>query len=330
LTQELEFLNDDKIDSSSINLIWTRGMHAAVLGAEAGDADTESSLQIDTTFNGETTSELSEGNPGLNKWAVYINDTITLDKLTITPGVRYDYNNITGEFTSPSLGITYKLADRTILRASAARGFTIPPLNNTSVGGANFEPNPDLKPESVWSYQAGMESGVTDYIWLKAVLFRHEMKDGIVDARTGDEAVSTKDNEDKIHRTGIEAEAETAPFYNTSVKAGFAYTDLDPVPDEITNGNYSYNMAIKYDDKESLMAQLSGRYVWWYFGHAILSAKYDDSIWDFNLRKTLHSTDRARTEVFFAAHNIFNGSYYTLDVYKNPSRWVEAGAKLIF
>lgn len=74
-------------------------------------------------------------NPSIDKWAVFANDSIVLGKFSITPGIRYDHNDVTGSFTSPSLGATYRLGEHTIIRLAVSRGFTIPPLSSTSGGG---------------------------------------------------------------------------------------------------------------------------------------------------------------------------------------------------
>ena len=39
------------------------------------------------------------------------------------------------DFVSPSLGITYELGDKTILRANVARGFHLPVLGETTTDG---------------------------------------------------------------------------------------------------------------------------------------------------------------------------------------------------
>lgn len=325
---------NDEITGGSAKLVWTHGMHTAVFGTDIdhGSLDT-------TLINGPFIQSLGApatitGHSDIDKWALFMNDTMTTGKFSLTPGIRYDHNSITGSFTSPSIETTYKIAERTIIRASAARGFTMPPLAFTSTGGLFFDPNPSLKPEKVWSYQAGVESNLTDLVWARLTLFQHDMKDGIVKELYAAGPPSFNDlfiNKDSIRRRGYELELETAPISNVSLKTGFAYVRIEPSgADAVTQ--YMNNTGLKYDDKKSFMAELFGHYIWW-GGHdnaAYATGKYNTYLWDLNLRKTVFSTRETNTDVFFTAHNIFNADQYTLDETKNPRRWVEAGVRLKF
>lgn len=310
---------DEKSTEGSGKLIWTHGVHTGVMGIDISRGT------LDQTFDGVFSLFT---NPSVDKWAVYANDTLSVGKFTVTPGIRFDHNNITGSFTSPSLGATYKLLDKTILRASVARGFNIPPLSFTSGGGVFFDPNPSLKSEKVWSYQAGVESNMTDYLWVKATIFRHDLQDAI-SLIAGPSGNIVAINDGDVKRKGIEIEAETAPFYNVSLKAGFAYVDIKPSEEPDSTTKYAYNIGIKYDDRKGLMAQLLGHYTWWDLKETD-AAKYDTFIWDLDVRKSIYSTERASAEVFFTGHNIFDGSYYTFGDQKNPRRWLEAGLRVRF
>ncbi|MDA8239980.1 MAG: TonB-dependent receptor [Nitrospiraceae bacterium] len=315
----LHITYDEKTTAGSGKLVWTHGIHTGVAGAEFSRGT------LDQTFGGMFSLTT---NPSIDKWAVYANDTVSLGKFTVTPGIRLDHNNVTGSFTSPSIGVTYKLLDKTILRASVARGFTIPPLSFTSGGGVFLDPNPDLKSESVWSYQVGAESNITDFLWVKATLFRYDLKDALTPVLAASGNLIEINSGDE-RRQGLELEAETVPFYNVSLKAGFAYVDKKPSEELESTVNYSYNIGIKYDDRKTFMAQLFGHYVWWDLTEGD-AAKYDTFIWDLNMRKGVYSTGKINAEVFATAHNIFNGSYYTFGDRMNPRRWVEAGLRVKF
>ncbi len=321
--------------SGTAKLVWKHDIHTVVLGTDISHGSLDQTLTLGPFLQSFGLPASMTGSPDENRWAVFINDTITLGKFSITPGVRYDHNSVSGSLASPSLGLTYKPAERTILRASVARGFNSPPLAFTSLGGLFFDPNPGLGPEKVWSYQAGIESGLTDYLWIKGTLFYHDVTDAIVTVAGADRNPpsdnSTVVNDGSLKRKGFELEAETAPLYNLSLKAGFSLVKSDTSIDG-TIGNstfYQYNVSLKYDDRKSFMAQLFGHYVWWNLSGDD-NAKYNGFIFDLDLKKKIYSTDKTITEVFMTAHNIFNGSQYTLGDFKNPRRWVEAGLRFKF
>ncbi len=322
---------DEKTIGAAGKLVWTKGPHTAVLGLDFSHGSLDQVLTSGSLLQSFGAPGVSGTNSDIDKWAVYANDTITAGNFAFTPGIRFDHNNVTGSFTSPSLGATYKLAEKTILRASVARGFTVPPLSMTSGGAIFLDPNPLLKPEKVWSYQAGIESGVTDYLWVKATVFRHDLSNNIVRSPLAGGPPLFNDltvNQGDIRRQGAELEADTVPFHNFSLRAGFAYVKIEPsLRDSLVN--YAYNIGIRYDDKKSLETQLFGHYVWWNADGA-LNGQYNAFIWDLNVRKKICSTEMTDTELFLTAHNLFNGSQYASGEMKNPRRWVDAGLRFKF
>jgi vitamin B12 transporter len=317
---------DNDTKGGSAKFIWTQGMHTAVIGTDIIHSGLDQNIVV------------LASRPEIDKWAVFANDSISIGKLSITPGLRYDQNNISGSFISPSLGIAYKLGEHTIARASAARGFSYPDLLATKIGDGLFlDPNPALKLEEVWSYQAGLESNITDHILAKATVFYHDLKNviekepfaggppGCVGPACNDLMVNKGDQRQK----GFELEVETVPFYNVSFKGGLAYVVTTPLPEAVHTWKYAYNLSVKYDDRRSFMAQLWGTYKW-FISRPDSTGKYNDFIWDINLQKKIYSTKKTKTEIFLTAHNIFNGSQYEDILYQNPKRWVEAGLRFKF
>ena len=136
-------------------------------------------------------------------------------------------------------------------------------------------------------------------------------------------------NRGRVRRKGFELEAETDPKRRVSLGTGFAYVDLSPSNDSGSGEIYAYNICVTYNDKGSFTAELFGHYVWWDLD-AYLEASYDDFIWDFNVNKEILSKDTTTTELFFTAHNLFNGSQYYFGDTENPERWVEGGVKVKF
>jgi vitamin B12 transporter len=313
---------DEETTGGSGKLVWKHGIHTAVLGVDLGRG------KLDQTITApDNEPPITKTHPDIDKLAIYINDTIIIDQWAITPGVRYDYNSVTGSFVSPSLGVTYKISEDSILRASVARGFTMPPLSWTSGGALYLDPNPSLDPEEIWSYQAGVETSVINYLWLKATIFHHDLKNALVMDYAGYNYIFI--NKGKVMRNGLEIEAETVPIYNMSMSAAFAYIDKDPKDEMGISYNYACNIGIRYDDKKSFRAELFGHYVWWDLDESYM-AEYDDFIWDLNLNKRIFSKEKVPTEFFFTAHNIFNGSQYFYVDSKNPGTWVEAGIRFNF
>lgn len=310
-TQESKF--KDSGYGAGMKFTWKPDGHTIVVGSDFDNR----TLKSDT---------IAKGEQDLEKWAVFVNDTTVWGKLSITPGIRYDFTNTNGDFTSPSLGLTYTLNPKTLLRAYIARGFHIPAFDKTFVDIFGFDPNPDLNVEKVWSYQGGVETSPFDHLWLKFSLFMHDIKDVVT------QVGSTFGNKGKQRRQGMEIEVKTVPVYNTSLSAGATFIRAKDLDDETVLRNtprYTYDIGLTYDDHKSLRALLKGRYIWWN-ADSSKGGRYDAFIFDFSISKIILKGNDHTFEIIAAAHNIFNGAQHLAGTSKNPGRWIEGGIRYTF
>lgn len=314
----------------NLRATWNSGIHTLTVGGETS----HNSLDQTTTIPSAALSVSAA--PSIDRWGFFANDTVEFGPLAVTPGFRYDHDDVIGSFYSPSIGLTWELGEHTVARASAARGFTSPPLGfsrgETFLGIANL----NLKSEYGWSYQAGLESNISDLVNLKGTLFFHDTQNGITTKRDTTDIYGRNKafNEQNVTRHGYELEADSVPFYNTSLKLGHAYslTRWDAPQKGYSNSSYdtySWLVGIKYDDRRSFTALLSGSYVYW--NQAPSTGAEDTTfMWDLTATKKIRLDEWNSLETFVTVHNIFSGNYYTQDAYPNPGRWVEGGVRLKF
>jgi vitamin B12 transporter len=321
----------EKKAGAKSRIVWRSTFHILVLGA---DYDTSTLKQ--TTLAGPFLQyfmgapAVSVATPDMKHWASYVNDSIVIDNLSITPGMRFDYDSNSGSFTSPSLGVTYSIDDETIFRGSVSRGFTSPALSYISGGGLFLVPNPSLEPEIIWAYQAGVETSLAPWAWTKFTLFDYKVSDIFMPISTGSSPFdATIINDGVMRREGIEFEAKTVPYHHTSLSAGYSYIAITPRDVGGSSNMHSIDAGIAYDDEESLQAQVSGR-LRFFDNDESIGGKYDDFIWDFNVSKAITIYHGLRPQLFFTAHNLFNGSQYQDFGNRNPGRWLEGGVRLHF
>ena len=313
----------------SFQLIRQINEHLVVFGSDFNHGRMIQTRNAGLFFQNFGVPATSRIQPEVNELAIYLNDTVTYGRWTFTPGIRYDYNTISGSFISPSLGITYEFDESMILRSSLSRGFTSPPLGFTSGSGLFVAPNPSLKPEKVISYQLGLESTLRSHFQIQTTLFYHDLKNEIKLIPFGAGPPSFNDifmNSGTVKRQGFEAKITTRPVFHTTVTAGTTYVHIDPAKSSGINNLYTVDIGIKYDNQKSLRAQLFGHYIFWDYDQSILT-DYSDFIWDINLMKNFQLSEGKDIEFFFSIHNIFNGSQYTNDENRNPFRWAEAGVR---
>ncbi len=305
------YLYDEEVFGGNISLRYKDSIQNATFGIDADKGN----LKYRTTYTASIFRR-----PHRKKWAVYANDTITVGRFSITPGIRYDHDSHAGSFVSPSIGVTCLVFKDTLLRGSVARGFTTPPLLTTL--------NNSLDYEKVMSYQAGFETAILRYIWLKTTFFLHNM-DNIIKP-TGKK---TYKNDGSKKQSGLVCEVETTPFYNIRLKGGYSYVhSSDKTEYNGATDIREYTLGIIYDDKRCFSAELFGHYIWWDYSRT-WNASYDDIIWDINLSKELWNCSYIPGvcgSIFFTCHNLFDCSQYTWDKNKNPGRWVEAGIRISF
>lgn len=148
-------------------------------------------------------------------YALYLQDEITItDRLTAYLGGRYDawstegfieqvkapaykneYSARSQTHFSPKASLVYRPVDATTLRGSVGTAFHTPNLRDTfgwwtPQTGYTYTPNPDLKPETVTSWELGVEQQVGSGTLLRATYFENKLKNLIY--RTQDDTLMTQ------------------------------------------------------------------------------------------------------------------------------------------
>lgn len=314
---------EGKATSASGRLVWNGDWQSMVLGTEIERRE-NTNFDLLAPYAAPTISE--------EIWAFYANDTIRLDRLTITPGLRYDHLSVTDDdLLSPSLGLTYQLNNDTLLRGSVSHGFR-KPYPSVIEGDPYFlSINPDLEPETVWSYQAGVETTKFSLVRLKATVFDHQA----TDTWTTDPDTWAISNGDDLERQGLELEAWSAVFHNFSINAGGMYVLLKPDEGEDFD-LYTAKLLLQYDDT-LWRFQLFGHYAWLdstglpgVSMPVMWEGKMGSFLWDAVAGRRFSAPAGIQGEVFVALHNIFSEDQYTQFVYPNAMRWIEAGLRFKF
>lgn len=313
------FSNFNKYGLSG-SVTWRTGAHTVVAGTDLLNGR----LELSTLPDDKMTQR---------KYGLFINDTIKINSVSITPGLRYDNTNIGGDIISPSLGLTWIATKDLLVRLLVARGFHDPLLwyyfDSPTVG---FVGNPGIKPEKIWSYQAGAETNVADIFKLKLTLFLHDIDNIITDKDLG--GPTTVENGGRAKTIGGELELASNNYKGFTLKSGINYErrkllDFSDVRSFDTSNLYGFNATLAYNGEKGLKAILKGHYMWWN-EPAFWEAKYNGFVVDFNAAKEIFRSKSTTLEAFFTAHNIFNAFSYSDILSKNPRRWSEAGLRYRF
>ena len=324
LYSEIDY--NEKSYGSGATFTWTKDKHTVVFGIDASYGKLEQkNIAGQELQSRHHLPPIHYTSPDITKWAIYLNDSIVLNRWAITPGIRYDNNNVADSFVSPCMGVSYKAGDNTIIRAAVARGFSTPPLAWLSGGGFGVASNSSLVSESVWSYQAGIESAINKHVWIKTIFFMNFIKKGLKVAQVPN-SISMPINARKETHKGFEIEAEFKPFNKLSFSSGFSFVDNTSELD--FDKVYSCNALIKYISDRLFNVYIKGYYYYW--DYKSKRAATNDFIFDIDLEKNIFSRKKINTELFLSVRNIFNAAQSSEPRDENPERWFEAGVRLNF
>jgi vitamin B12 transporter len=304
----------------------------AKLGINWGDAEVNLSAGAEYEQNDisqrETISLAPENNFDLSfvRLSTYLSGTYTIGALSILPGVRLDHTNLLEDALSYTLGATLRLTDSTTLRAYAARGYSMPQINDLAIL------NGRRQLQNIQTVQAGIETAAIPYLWLKGTLFYNNIwKIQNFDSSTTPATVTLHDQV----RQGVDLEGRTTPLLGFALTGGFTYTDAwdKQTKTELTseeNGpSQNFKVGLLYDNAPlGLRGAFNGNYAIWNFPEG--SSGKSSPVWDLHLTQKLFLGEDFIPELFFSAHNIFNGAQYLTDVRPNAPRWFEGGARFRF
>lgn len=252
-----EFIEADLQLTSSFSL--GASDHKLIYGFD-GDFTKTTYEGTNITTNLTTSTTITAINQGFNfprvdtrRADLFLQDEIKLldDRLTLTPGLRlatysidpskdenyvplpgYEPHKIDKTRLIKRMSATYKLDDTYSLYASYGEGFKMPTsqqlfVSSLSIGNTGFVeviPNPNLKPEFVRSYEAGIR-GELDRGSFSVTGFYADYKDFIRGFQPvpGPTERYTSDNVDSVQIWGIEIGGEYEVYNNLYANAALSY-----------------------------------------------------------------------------------------------------------
>lgn len=302
--------------AGSTNLAWTGGEHKIVAGAEYEHDEIRQTdeLNLDSADLVHRTAD---------KTAVYANGAFSFGRFTLLPGARFDHTGLSGDAFSYTVGATFLVTDKTVLRGYGAKGYSLP--NVKYMHGL----------EKVRTLQAGVESSDIPNLWVKMTVFYNEL------SNIGGTSGSTFGTFQKQIREGWELEARTVPFYSFSLSAGYTFTDAYELGSGMKIPEVPVRLAklgLHYENRQcGLTGVLTGSYVVRYLQdvdanglpYQFLNPNDHGMLWDFSLTKRVASWENS-PELFFSAHNLFNATQYRTSLFPNVGRWIEGGVRFKF
>ncbi|NIR49367.1 TonB-dependent receptor [candidate division KSB1 bacterium] len=170
--------------------------------------------------------------------ATYLQDEFKIsDRFTLSGGVRFDYSNVdsgrTESQVSPKFGLIYRLGETTTLKASVGKGFRAPSIaelfTSTSASGFQVIPNPDIKAESSWSAEVGLNTIIKNHVLLNIAVYQERYFDFInpqFEFEDNRPVIRFRNVQDARIR-GIEINVTTS-WFNSALNTVVSYIYVDP------------------------------------------------------------------------------------------------------
>ncbi|HCJ67333.1 MAG TPA: hypothetical protein DHV62_08450 [Elusimicrobia bacterium] len=330
-------LIDDSTDKKTIGLETQFDLpNNLILGIELREDGAERTNEIAKT---------TDFDKKINLTSIYAqNKFVNLDQLNALIGVRYDYHSLFGGETNPQLSVVWHPLPNWKLSTNIGRGYRAPTFEDLfspysswpawpPFPGGDTQGNPEVKPETSWSYDLGIEKNWNSKISSQFILFRQKIENLIEWSN-----ISTDPDWEKWRPSNV------AQAYNQGVEMTFVhqikenlsydfnYTYLESRGKKITEQDYKILM---YRPEHTVNCKISYLTPW--KTNFILSGKYvgkqfddmNNKISDYNLLNfRLEQKLNTNIKIFVYMENITDTRYFTRAGYPLPGRTFSGGISI--
>jgi iron complex outermembrane receptor protein len=163
-----------------------------------------------------------------------------LDKLSLNAGLRYEHSDAYGDQLVPQAGLTFRAFEGSVVKAVFSKGYRSPNVRELYISYPPYSmANPDLKPESMQSYELTVGQDMGGSFHAEVTAFYLEAKDMIAGV------AGQLTNINSIHNKGIELQASYRVSAALSFTANYSLlktdvaTEAAPENKVFVEGSYS-------------------------------------------------------------------------------------------
>lgn len=185
-------------------------------------------------------------------WAIYIQDKWDItDDLSLSIGIRHDhYSDFEGS-TNPRIGLVWNFIKNANLKILYGQAFRAPAFDELyTINNPIFIGNADLKPETIRTYEIGLDYKLGAKTNVNVNYFFNVIRDTIgLAQKTSPTAPQIFSNLDGANIQGVEFELKHDFGKGTYAFANYTYQDAeskgDPIPGAVKHkGNIGVNLAL--------------------------------------------------------------------------------------
>lgn len=170
------------------------------------------SLDSGLDINADQIDSSSLGRHGRNRGAGYLNLHLDTDRRgAVTLGLREEIFSGGQQVFVPSFTADQYLGESFKLRAAISRGFRIATYTDLYYNDPANQGNPNLKPESAWSYEGGFDWYPTAQWRISATGYTSQQSNVIDYVRSSSQSIWKAENLTHVQLSGAELSAEWRP-----------------------------------------------------------------------------------------------------------------------
>lgn len=182
-----------------------------------------------------------------NIWAIYINDKYQINNaIQATIAGRYDHYSDFGGSFNPRIGLSWQVNPKYKLKIQYGTAFRAPDFVSLySTNNPLAKPNPDLNPEEITTWEAGVVAHLNPQLLMQATLFRSKVEDLIGVGSVG----SIKwENTNYVTSKGVELSFryDVTPRLHLSGNYTYAHLDFSVNYQQPTVPEHSGSLTIDY------------------------------------------------------------------------------------
>ncbi|HZF10553.1 MAG TPA: TonB-dependent receptor [Thermoanaerobaculia bacterium] len=150
-------------------------------------------------------------------------EIVVRPNLLVNAGLRYDHYDDSGGTVNPRLGVIYNPWTETTLKLLYGRAYRTPNAYEQYLvyPGIN-KANPDLRPETIATYELALEQFLSRNLRLSASGYRYEIKDLISLRRDPVDKLLVFRNVDRVRALGVELELEGRYAHGLLARVSYA------------------------------------------------------------------------------------------------------------
>ena len=252
-------------------------------------------------------------------------DWRALKRYSLTVSAREEiYRTWSAAFTPTIAGGAW-LSATTKLRASASRAFRVPTYTDLYYHDPANQGNPNLRPESAWTYEAGLDWVPSPHTRADLTIFDRRERDGIDYYRTSPTDVWRALNIQNLTFRGIEAGLRWTP--SAVNMFDLRYTALNGSQDTISAGATKYTF--NYPKNAGVFCwTITPRSNFLFRTRVGVVERYAQGpyvLWD-----AYAALPHGRVHPFLQATNLSNTSYQEIVGVPMPGRTIVGGVELLF